>query len=222
MNSVKHQFTTRQLLVAIGVIGVLLALFACKPRLWIYVAAIASGIVILALGARRHRRSWLLTGFLLLIVGAGLLNFNITVARCVGVATLPVHVLVIDTNTFEPVTGATIEVLDGPWSPMEGKVSGTWLQQFTPATMSAGVSPLVTNAGGQCDFTHKFWASWTEGALIETSGSIRTGKTWLRVSAAGLGSVLMPMDGQSERGSRNYRDRSPLCVTVPLQKQADK
>ena len=63
-----------------------------------------------------------------------------------------------------------------------------------------------------------FWSNKrprTPGEL--RPGYIHTGRHWLKASAPGRGSVLIPLDGQGY--PRDIDDRRPLFVTVPLRKQ---
>ncbi len=220
MNDSGFQFTNRQLLAAVALVGVALALCTVEPRAGLFAAAVLAGAGLVVFGALRQQRSPICAGLFLAAIGLGLFAYHgATVAVWVGRASLPVHVLVIDTDTFEPVSGAKIEVLDGPLSPIEGTASTNWLSQFKPATMQPGVGSLVTDARGVCDFEHEFFAAGRDG-LGRNSGYIRTRDFWLRASAPGHGSVLIPMDGQSVH-LRDILDRSSLCVTVPLRKQCE-
>ena len=171
--------------------------------------------MLVALGIGTRRRSLLLGALVPLALGGGLFCYRAdSVIAWQGSAKLDVYVL--DTDTFEPVSGATIEVLCGPWFPLEGPASPRLLSQFAPAPMEPGSGELLTDSRGRCNFAHRFYATGGDG-LFCRAGYIHTGRYWLKASAPGRGSVLIPLDGQ--RDPRDIDDRSPLLVNAPLRKQ---
>jgi hypothetical protein len=82
--------------------------------------------------------------------------------------------------------------------------------------MELGLGELLTDSRGQCKFACRFFAAGSDG-LFRHGGYIDTARNWLKASAPGRGSVLIPLDGQGWR--RDIDDRRPLFVTVPLRKQ---
>ena len=210
-------FTIWQLLVVITATCVLLALLVWSLLWGPIIASGLTALVLVALGIGTRRRSLLLGALVSLALGGGLFCYRAdSVIAWQGSAKLDVYVLVLDTDTFEPVSGATIEVLCGPWFPLEGPASPRLLSQFAPAPMEPGSGELLTDARGRCNFAHCFYAAGQDG-LLRRAGYIHTGRYWLKTSAPGRGSVLIPLDGQGY--PRDIDDRRPLFVTVPLRKQ---
>jgi len=109
------RFTVWQLLVVITATCVLLALLVWS-LLWGPIIALGlTALVLVVLGIRTRRRSLLLGALVSLALGGGLFCYRAdSVIAWQGSAKLDVYVLVLDTDTFEPVSGATIEVLCGP------------------------------------------------------------------------------------------------------------
>lgn len=210
-------FTIWQLLVVITATCVLLALLVWSVLWGSIIASGLAALVLVIFGIGTRRRSLLLGALVPLALGGGLFYYRaVSVIVWQGSAKLDVYVLVLDTDTFEPVSGATIEVFSGPWFPPEGPASPRLLSQFAPAPMDPGSGELLTDARGRCNFAHRFYATGGDG-LFCRAGYIHTGRYWLKASAPGRGSVLLPLDGQGY--PRDIDDRRPLFVTVPLRKQ---
>jgi hypothetical protein len=210
-------FTIWQLLVAITATCVLLALLVWSVLWGSIIASGLAALVLVILGIGTRRRSLLLGALVPLALGGGLFYYRAaSVIVWQGSAKLDVYVLVLDTDTFEPVSGATIGVFSGPWFPLEGPASPRLLSQFAPAPMEPGSGELLTDSRGRCNFAHRFYATGGDG-LFCRAGYIHTGRYWLKASAPGRGSVLLPLDGQGY--PRDIDDRRPLFVTVPLRKQ---
>ena len=212
----KIHFSVRQLFAVITATCVLLALLVWSLFWGPIIASGLTALVLVVLGIRTRRRSLLLGALAPLALGGGMFYYRAaSVIVWQGSAKLDVYVLALDTDTFEPVSGATIEVLSGPWFPLEGPASPRLLSQFAPAPMEPGSGEMLTDARGRCNFAHRFYATGGDG-LFCRAGYIHTGRYWLKASAPGRGSVLIPLDGQGD--PRDIDDRSPLLVTVPLRK----
>ncbi len=211
-------FTIWQLLVVITATCVLLALLVWSLFWGPIIASGLTALVLVVLGIRTRRRSPLLGALVPLALGGGLFCCcrAASVIAWQASAKFDVYILVLDTDTFEPVSGATIEVFSGPWFPLEGPASPRLLSQFAPAPMEPGSGELLTDSRGRCNFAHRFYATGQDG-LLRRAGCIHTGRYWLKTSAPGRGSVLIPLDGQGY--PRDIDDRRPLSVTVPLRKQ---
>jgi hypothetical protein len=140
----------------------------------------------------------------------------LSVAKWVGRKSLQVEVLVIDTEALLPVSGAEITIFEGPSSPIEGRMSGRQHSDFSPDPKSPATETRMSDSDGRCRFTYKFFAAGSEGVLDHT-GYVDTSQVWLRISAAGRPSTLVPLDRQSIH-PRDISDTSPLVVTVVLNK----
>lgn len=213
------QFSLKQLLLAVTLYCVAVSIIVWD-LFWgmILIAGIVS-VTLTVLGLRKRRKSLVACGVGVFVVIGGAILYCSTVVAWVGSRKLDVYVRVIDTDTFQPVANARIEVLDGPFSPLEGPVYAELISEFTPATMEPGSGALTTDSRGHCKFTHRFFAAGTDGPF-RRSGYIDTGRTWLKVTAQGRGSVMLPMDRQSIR-PRDINDKNPLFVTVPLRRQSE-
>jgi hypothetical protein len=135
-------------------------------------------------------------------------------AAVVGRKTLDVWVHVIDAHAQINVPNAKVTVFTGPWSPVDGVV----IPRIDPYGES---EEFATGADGWCRFKHKFWAWWDErpsGSIIR--GSVRTGEGWIKVTAAGRPTALVPLDRQSQRPT-SIHDERPVVVTVVLNKSDD-
>lgn len=213
------QFSLRQLLLTVTGICVMAGLIVWDP-FWgtiVTLAVVSLGLV--ALGVWKRQKRLVFVGIGVLVVGVLFVVPSFFPSRISwsGTKRLEVYVRVIDTDTFEPVPNAKVEVLDGPPSPLEGKTFSHLKSEFIPATLEPGVGELVTDSQGWCTFPHRFFASGSEDRFGE-SGYVDTSGTWLRVSAQGRGAILIPLDRQSIR-PRDINDETPLCVTVPLRRQ---
>jgi len=212
------QFSLRQLLITVTAINVAVALIVWQPFWGSFGTLIGLSLLLIVAGFKTRRNVLVLCGLALLIGGGVLFVRNaLTAVAWQGSMPLDVYVLVIDTDTFQPVPEARIEVLCGPFSPLEGVVSPYLMDTFTPAPMEPDVGPLITDSGGRCKFAHRFFAAGTD-SVFGDSAYIRTYDTWLRVSAEGRGAVMLPIDGQSGR-CRNFDDTTPVFVTIPLRTQ---
>ncbi|MHC4177389.1 MAG: hypothetical protein ACYSWU_07775 [Planctomycetota bacterium] len=212
------QFSLLQLMIAVTLVSAAVGLIVWRPLLGSLSTVAVASLLLTVAGVKTRRKGLVFCGLALLLFGVGLFGYSsLTVATWVGWQELDVYVLVIDTDTFQPVPRVQIELLDGPYSPLEGIVSTELMTQFTPARIEPDVGQLITDSRGECKFTHRFRAAGTDG-LFRHCGYIDTSNTWLRASSADRGSVMLPIDGQSAR-PRNIDDKTPVFVTVPLREQ---
>ncbi len=173
------------------------------------------GLMFLLAGTRSGKRRLLVVGLLFLaasIVGA--LAPGLTVACWVGRQTLTVYVTVVDASSLAPMSGATIEILHGPASPVEGLAPNV-TRDFEVVQPNTAPVPR-TDARGQASFPCEFFAAGQDG-MLQNSGYVDTRRVWLRVTASGYHVTYMPLDRQSSR-VRDIEDKTPLFVTVPVGK----
>ena len=211
----RARFSLRTLLLIVTGCQVFLA--ACIWNLPVGVAIGLGfvGLMFLLVGARSGKRRLLVAGLLFLaasIVGA--LAPGLTVACWAGRQTLTVYVNVVDASSLTPVPGATIEILHGPPSPVEGLPPNV-TRDFEVVPPNTSPVPR-TDARGQTSFPCEFFAAGQDG-LFQHSGYVDTRRVWLRVTAPGYHVTYMPLDRQSAR-ARDIEDKSPLFVTVPVGK----
>lgn len=202
------QISLRTLLLTVAVLAVVFALLAWHVVGGLLICLAVAGTAATGVGIRSRRTGCTATGIVLLVcVLVAFLAASSAIAW-VGSRTLKVHVVVIDSETLQPIPDADIEVLDGPPSLFDRPAK---LSEFTTA-----ISGLHTNDNGTCSFTHRFFAAGMEGTFRH-SGYIDTGGVWIRASADGWGSVLIPLDRQTGN-PRDIDDTSPLFVTISLSK----
>ncbi len=157
------------------------------------------------------RSYFLFTGaFISLALTAAFVLPAMQTAKWVGSHELDVHVVVLDASELTPVPNARVEVLEGSHSPLEGP------QLTFNDFQICEHGKLVTNDSGQLEFRHRFKAAGSSD-IFEQSGSVDTGKVWLRVTAEGYCTTYMPVDRQSMR-TRNIKEDSPIIVTIPVGK----
>jgi hypothetical protein len=172
------------------------------------------GILVTILALRRRRRGLALLGGLLMVFAVGVFANNaLTVVAWVGRHKLDVHVTVLDASALTPLPNATVEVLYGPESPIEGGLPDV-ARDFRRSDLPQGAKGLTTDERGHVTFTQEFFAAG-QYSLFRDSGYVSTGRVWLRVTATGYRTTYMPLDRQSGR-PRDIHDETPLFVTVPV------
>ncbi len=180
---------------ALGTSGILAIVQAVRTKRWGQVAAV---------------------GVLLMVVAVGMLPLISDVAWS-GHRELDVRMIVLDASELTPLPDATIEVLDGPRSSIDG-VPPDVGRDFSPVYSPQGTTELTTDEDGYVRFTHKFFASGRRGLFVN-SGYVDTTGVWLRVTVSGYRTTYMPVDRQSVR-PRDIHDESPICVTVPVGRES--
>ena len=210
------RFSLRGLLLAVAAISPAAAVARWNMLLGLLLAVAVAGAACVVIGVRNRQTIVVAIG--LLLVGGATAVFvakSMYVTTWVGRHPLRVHVLVVDGTTLAPIPDATVDVLNGPSSPMEGLPPDV-STAFTPADAGSKSSPLITNERGQVEFTHEFFAAGSDG-IFSDSGYVDTGRSWIRVHAAGYRTTHLPIDGQSPR-PRDIKRNAPVVVTVPLGK----
>jgi len=152
-----------------------------------------------------------------ILAATALLFTSIEVHHWVGRKELDVHVLVVDASSLVPVSNATVQILHGPFSPIEGRLTPNVEDDFTVVELEGDGNPLTTDEYGRTTFAHKFFAAGSRGSSKD-SGYVNTHAVWLRVSAPDYPTTFMPLDGQSSR-TRNIDDETPIYATVPIGKK---
>jgi len=111
------------------------------------------------------------------------------------------------------VQDATIEVLNGPSSPIKGTIQSVDAE-FSRSETDNTTRQLLTNERGTVRFVHEFRSAGNDGMFKDT-GYISTNHVWVRITADGYQTTVMPVDGQSAR-PRDSSNTSPVFVTVPV------
>jgi hypothetical protein len=164
----------------------------------------------------------------ILIVVAAL--FALLVATCIifppiarvgcGWPPVEIQVAVIDTVALKPVSNATVTIFRAQTTPLDTDIRHLSRSCFSPETERACAQSAVTDDHGRCQFSYHFFAAmetwyYCFGRYKHTTGSVRTTGTWLRVTAAGRPTALIPLDRQSLKG-RDLNDDTPIYVTVVM------
>ncbi|MFC1758707.1 hypothetical protein ACFL2H_08055 [Planctomycetota bacterium] len=202
---------------ALVLAAVSVTLCVCRERLVIGVAVGLAllGTFVIVVGRRSRRTGVVITGALL-IIGAAVFfaRQSLTISAWVGSHELDVHVIVVDASTLAPISNATVELFDGPYSPLEGPPPAVDRDfQIIPLENS---NSLTTNRIGHTEFSHRFHAAGNAGLFADT-GYVSTGNVWLRVTCSGYVTTHMPVDQQSAR-PRDINNHAPIWVTVPVGK----
>lgn len=212
-----RRFSLRTMLSSVAVIAVLLAVVRWNTVVGMSLAVFVAGTVCVVIGVRTSRRGIVSLGILLMIGAGGFAWLrSVTVVAWVGNRYLEVHVLVVDGSSLAPVSGARVQLLSGPGSPIEGSVPNVE-NDFTMIELAGDKKGVITNEQGSAKFRQHFRAGGTDG-LFRKSGYVDTRRTWLRVTAPNYQTTLMPMDGQSAY-LRDVNDETPLFITVPVGKK---
>ena len=157
---------------------------------------------------------WVILAIVLGLLGAAGIRM-LTVTAWVGRKTLPVEVLVLDTQVPCPIADARVVVFRGPMSAFEGGDISRWDSAvFRPDMDSRETKSFVTDSHGRCSFEHSFFAAGTTG-VFRNSGYVDTKRVWIEVSAADRPTTVVPLDRQSVN-NRDIRDVTPIIVTVAL------
>lgn len=158
---------------------------------------------------------WLISLLAIVLLGVAAVPL-LTFQAWVGGKTLPVEILVVDTEELSPVVDANVVAFRGPLSLFDGDIRWRKQSDFLPNTDSNETVSGVTDTKGRCHFDYRFFAAGSEG-LFRHSGYVDTSKVWLRISAADRPTTLVPLDRQSVR-PRDIHDLTPIIVTVVLNK----
>lgn len=211
------QFSLRALLLLVAGVAVVLAVCRWDLVMGISLALLVVGVACVIFAVRTRRYGLIFLGACIALSGLGFSGFVAgNSATWVGRHELKVYVLVVDSATLEPVAGAEVELLEGPYAPIEGRPP--YVDSAFAATVIEGrTQPLITDESGRTDFLYSFFAAGTEN-MLEDSSYVDTRRNWLRVMSPGYATTLMPIDRQSTR-PQDIRDDSPVFVTVPLGKQ---
>lgn len=134
----------------------------------------------------------------------------------IGSVELGVQVRIYDADSRQPIPGASLLLFNGPLTP-DQRIEFWSPEEFSRQTSEPDAQSAETDAEGTAILQRRFRASGTSGWFRET-GSIRTSGHWVRVSAPGYGTVLVPLDGQSGL-SRTLKQRTPIFVTLLLGRQ---
>ena len=210
------QFTLRDVFLVLGVISVVLSV-SC----WNLIVGVATGLALLGVvtvfaGIRNHRRGAVVTG-LVFIIGAAICVAiqSFTTTTCwVGSHELRVHVSVVDASTLRPISNAKVELLNGPYSPLEGPAPVVD-RAFEVISLVNGVA-LTTDDRGHAQFSHRFFAAGSDGLFTKT-GYVVTGRVWLRVTCPGHVKTYLAIDQQSAN-PRDITNDAPIWITVPVAK----
>jgi len=211
------RFSLRSLLVTVTASCVFLAVCVWNTAIGIPLSLAVLGVFLAVTGIRTGRRGAVILGGILVVAAVGLVAFNPpTVVAWVGRHKLDVHVFVVDASSLTPLSNATVEVLHGPYSPLEGPPPNVD-RDFEIIESGQSGERLTTDERGYTTFTHEFFAAGTDG-LFTNSGYVDTRRVWLRITAPGYRTTFMPVDGQSAR-ARDIDDESPIFVTIPVGKE---
>ena len=215
------QFSLRTVFLVVTALAVFLGICAWTGWNMAFMLPLAlgiSGILVMVQAVRTQRRGQAVVGGFLMALALGVLSANaLTVVSWGGRKGLDVEVIVLDASSLTPLPDTTIEVLDGPASPLLGGLSPNVDRDFSPAYSPQGTIELTTDEHGYAQFRHEFFAAGTD-RLPTDSGYVDTTGVWLRVTATGYRTTYMPLDRQSVR-PRDIHDETPICVTVPVGKE---
>ncbi len=209
------RFSLRDLLLVFA--AVCITFGVCR---WNLVVGVAAGVALLGIltvsaGIRSRRRGAILVGTLFVI---GALVFvadrSLTVTTWVGSHELDVYVSVVDASTLAPICSAKVEPLNGPYSRLEG-LPPVVDRAFEIIPLANGIA-LTTDDRGHTEFSHRFFASGSDGLFTKT-GYVDTRRVWLRVTCPGHVETYLPIDRQSTH-PRDIRNDRPIWVTVSVAK----
>ena len=169
--------------------------------------------------ARLGRRRWglvILAALVVLGILFGILSAAGMTTRVhwIGSHELDVHVLVLDARTRRPIPMAKITIFDGPTHPFEIPPDIFSEIDFGPNSKDANPQQGNTDDEGRVLLTHQFIAHGTSSLFSEV-GSVITSMVWAEVSAAGYGTVIIPVGGQ-EGKPRDIQTKGPVYLTVML------
>lgn len=210
------RYSLATLMAIVAIAGVTLAVCRWNMSMGGLLFMTTAGLAGVFLGKRNRRPLVTLCGVLLLGAAMFVLIRSATVIAWVGRRSLDVRVMVLESEQLVPIENAVVEVLDGPHSPLEGPIQSVDTD-FSHGQHATAPGELTTNERGIAMFSHEFHAAGSDG-LFTNSGYISTKNVWVRVTADGYRTTLMPVDGQSIR-PRDISDTSPVCVTVPMGRQ---
>lgn len=209
------RFTLRDLLLVFAAVSVTLGVSRWNLAVGVAVGLAVLGIVTVLAGVQNHRRGTIFTG-VVFILGAvvSVALQSLIVATWVGSHELHVHVLVVDASTLRPISNAEVEVLNGPYSPLEGPPPV--VNRAFEIIPLANDMALTTDDRGRTQFSHRFFAAGSDGLFGET-GYVVTGRVWLRVTCPGYVETYLAIDQQSTN-PRDIKNDTPIWVTVRVGK----
>jgi hypothetical protein len=211
------RFSLRSLLLFVALFAVPLALSRWNMVAGVSVAVVLAGVACIAFGIRTRSRGATIVGIVLAVGAIAFFGLSAgMVIAWVGTRTLDVHVLVVDASSLSPISGANVQALSGPDSPIEGPAPNVD-KDFKIDTLAGDDAELITDKRGRTKFAYRFHAAGSDG-MFKNSGYVDTKTIWLRVTAPGYATTLLPLDRQSVR-PRDIDDDTPLFVTVPVGKR---
>jgi len=167
------------------------------------------------------RNRWI-TGIIGALISCVVASAILMVAKGIGRKTMEVVVWVIDTDIPSPVTDAKVTIFRGQTTAIDFNTEYLHLSspaKFLPDPNSPYTQTNTTNSYGTCSFQYVFTAV-TSDSWFSHTGSVRTSGTWVYVTASGRPPVLVPIDRQGIY-PRDINDKSPVCVTVVLNRCGD-
>lgn len=210
------QFSLRTMLLFMTFLSAVLAITVWNTVIGVSASLATIGLFLICIGVRTRRRVVGILGGSLMLIAIGYFACQAgTATKWCGRQELDVVVLVVDGSSLARISDARVEVLHGPSSPLEGPHPDV-NRAFSVIEVAPSQTYVTTNERGETSFKHEFFAYGSINAF-EDIGYVRLAGVWLRVTASGYQSTILPVDGQSVR-PRNIRDKTPVVVTVPLGK----